>query len=404
MFAYGPFGVTVDSAKPNGAAINLTSPQHGNNSWLIADRLIVGADGWGALTTSGAGPNQIGNFESRVMQLKVAQNPGSVGTVTLNGESKADLQSLEAGLGGDAYINVNGSSKIIVDSNVALGALAETGSATLNINGGELSAANITALNGTTTTVTTSGKILLKQGGDFSMGGSLAHPATLNVQSSSQLTGEGDAAGTQLLAGVSGKAVVNVNSGGQVAVQQIAVGRHTGNASTFTVTGGSSFTNSDVLIVHPGAMLTAAAGGLVQVQDTAVINGTVDVLDGKMTIGAVGSPGTLGTVTVAGGTLLGRGTIKGNLIAKKGVFPDGQVLGVRIKPGASPCALTVDGGGSLEPDSVLEMEIGGLAAGTEVRPASSPRARSHSTAFSTWLSSTLAAVSNCQKSASSLRF
>lgn len=365
LVAYGVFGVTVDSAIPNGGAINLTSPRNGNNSWLFADRIVIGADGWGALTASGPGSSQIGNFQSRVTQMSVAQNPGSIGSVTINDESKADLKSLEAGLGGDAYINVNGSSKIIVDNNVTLGALAETGSATFNINGGELSAANITARNATMTTVSTSGKILLKQGGVFSMGGSPAHPAKLDVQSSSQFTGEGDAVGTQLLAGALGKAIVNVNSGGKVAVQNISVGRNTGNASTFTVTGSNSFTNSDGLTVHPGATLTAAAGALVQVQKEAVINGTVDVLGGTMTIGAIGTPSTLGAVTVAGGTLMGSGTIKGNLIAKKGVFPDGRVTGARIKSGNSPGTLTIEGDAVLEAGSILEVEIGGLTPGTQ---------------------------------------
>jgi hypothetical protein len=243
--------------------------------------------------------------------------------------------------------------------------LGTSGSTTFTIDNAQVTAAEIVALTGTTTTLKNNGKLLLKAGGVLSTGGSVAQPATLNVESSGQLTGEGDAAGTQLLAGVSGKAIVNVNSGGQVAVQHIAVGRHTGNASTFTVTGGSSFTNSDALTVHPGATLTAAASGLVQVQKTAIINGTVDVLGGVMTVGALGGPATIGAVTVnPGGQLAGSGTIKGNLIAKDpSGFP--HITGARIKTGNSPGILTVEGNVSLETGSILELEVGGLTAGTE---------------------------------------
>jgi hypothetical protein len=65
------------------------------------------------------------------------------------------------------------------------------------------------------------------------------------------------------------------------------------------------------------------------------------------------------------GRLAGRGTIKGNLFANN-PFPN--VTG-QYKPlvaiGTSPGLLTVEGDVVLGPDTILEMEIGGLAAGIE---------------------------------------
>lgn len=361
----GRFGVRIDSKQSNGASMTISaSPEPGLNSHLYTGRISIGIDGWGSLTVDGRRAF-VGGLVSGLPEMKVAENAHSHGSVQVTQGGELHLRKLDAGIGGEAHLTVASMSEVEVGGDITLGSAAGSDSTTLTIDNSKTTAANFTAFANVTTTLSNSGKFFLKPGGRFAVRGNDANPAKLNIQGGAQLMVEGNDANSLLQVGALGKAIGNINSGGQVDIESIVVGGSGNNASTLSISGSNSFTNSAFLTVNKGATLTVADSGLAQVQIGAGINGTVDVLGGKMTIGAIGTPSTPGAVTVAGGTLIGSGKIKGNLIAKKGVFPDGHVTGARITPGNSPGTLTIEGNATLETGSVLEVEIGGLLPGTQ---------------------------------------
>jgi hypothetical protein len=202
------------------------------------------------------------------------------------------------------------------------------------------------------------------------MGGSNANPATLNIQTAGELSGQDGATGTQLFAGSEGKAVVNVNSGGKIQIDEIAVGRFGpgANASQMNVSGGTSLVKANSFVVHKIATLTAADSGHIDVASAVEVNGVADVRGGIMRIGdpSSGPVAPLGAVTVyPNGRLAGSGTIKGNLFANN-PFPNLEgVYKPLIALGNSPGLLTVEGNVALDAGTVIELEIGGLAPGTQ---------------------------------------
>lgn len=365
--------VVIDATAENNAIVEISGVGD-SPSRLKAAKTIVGELGYGKLMISG-GARIAALDGSNFGVLQVAAEPGSHGKLTVSDHAEVRIVNFNAsatdGQGGVADVDVLSQGKIDATTVVTLGSSSETGNVEFDISdGGQLIAKEVNALNKSATTVSNAGKILLKSNGKLLMGGSAAHPATLTIESGGELTAQGGATLTQFRPGFHGKAIVNVNSGGIVDVEHIEVGsagQQAVGGTQVTISGASSLISaSNSLIVHPGATVTAAADGRIHVQNAAAINGTVDVLAGSMQIGPiVGGP--VGEVSVfPGGTLSGRGLIKGKLHVQGGVDAfTGRITGGRIQPGNSPGTLTIEGDLIVEENTIIELEIGGLVADAE---------------------------------------
>jgi T5SS/PEP-CTERM-associated repeat protein len=403
----------IDATVRDNAVISISGTAQ-QPSFLSSPLTIVGELGYGQLSVNAAGRVGISDLDRGDLRIAVTRTShgivsvsdgGIVGVVNLHAASVA-------GEGGDADIDITSTGKIDATGQVILGPQSGVGSADVKIDNGMLHGKQIDMHHMSTTTVSNSGKVLLKSSGALSMGGSADRPATLNVQSSAQLTAEDGATGTHLVAGATGKAIVNVNSGGKINVHQVTVastgtqvtttgnesfiqaGRVNVNGGTLTADAGSLIASTSVLpnslsigggtleikggsslVVQGGMNITSGSatflgGGAGDVAKSVHVNGTIDVLSGKMQIGngAGGPPAAPSAVTVfPSGLLSGSGTIKGDLYAlDPKSFPN--VTGQRFpltKLGNSPGMLTVEGNVVLELDTILQVEIGGLAAGTQ---------------------------------------
>ena len=133
------------------------------------------------------------------------------------------------------------------------------------------------------------------------------------------------------------------------------------------MTGGSSIVNANSLIVHPGATLKAAGSAQVIVSNSANVNGTVDVLGGVMLVGEVPPSGTIqsGALTVTPGGILDRQRHDQGQSHRQESQRLSERPGAWIKLGNSPGLLTVEGDATIESGSMIEMEVGGLSAGTQ---------------------------------------
>lgn len=328
---------------------------------LIESSLIaVGESGYGTLTVSSGG--LVRGLNGGPLELRIGMESGH-GKLDLT-DGQVTTESLD--VGGTSEINVSGAS-VVKAPTLNLGAINATGTIGFTLNGSsQLETHMLTALNGTTTTLSgATAKIVLDESGNFTLGGSADKTATLNVQAGAI---EGPKA--TLSAGNKGKAIVNVTGAGSIQVQQIIVGHISSNVvggSQFTATGNTTSTGANSITVHKGATLTAASGAQVAALNTATINGTVSVTGGSMPVGDFSEIPTveLGAVTVGpNGVLNGSGKIVGDLYGKF----DGTVTGKRhpaVGAGTSPGILTVEGNVDLDAGTVLEMEIGGPTPGTQ---------------------------------------
>ena len=116
-----------------------------------------------------------------------------------------------------------------------------------------------------------------------------------------------------------------------------------GNSGTFNLAGSAlsgSLTNSGTLNVSGNA---SAGGGIQQ-------SGGLTNVPAGQTLGAGGTG-----LVLAGGTLMGSGTISGNVNNSAGT----------VAPGASPGILTINGDYTQGPSGVLAVDVGGTIAGSE---------------------------------------
>ena len=359
--------ISIDSASQNQATALVTGSGGNTKSILTAPTIVVGESGYGQLTVESTG--EIGESGDPIF-LRLSQDSGSHGKLIVQSDGEAHLKDLEIGQGSSAEIEVKSNGKIDVSGSATLGSISEAGTTTVTIDGGMLVGSDISALSKSTTTVSNSGKLWLKPAGSLRMSGTNANPATLNIQSAAELTGQDGVTGVHLFAGAAGKAVVNVTAGGKVQLDQIVVGRlgAGANQSQMTVSGNASLVKSNSLLVHNQATLTVVGGGQVDVANAVEVNGLVDVRGGTMRIGdpSAGPAAPLGAVTVyPNGRLGGSGSIKGNLFANN-PFPNLEgVYKPLVALGSSPGLLVVEGDAALGAGTVLEMEIGGKSPGTQ---------------------------------------
>lgn len=355
-------GVALDSAVSNGASLTLKHQGADGASRLLSNRIVIGDAGWGSLDLQDQAELKARN-EGEAASLYVALKSSSHGGLHLNTGSKVTVQNFEVGRG-TAEVSVSSDSTLRVDQSMSLGSQADGGSLQMTVDAATINAKNVTLYRNASVTISNGGHFQLKPSGAMVMGGAAMSPAQLAIHGG-ELIYDGNPTNTQLLVGQIGPASLMVDSGGHVELENIALGHGSGNvAVTATVSGANSFINSATLNVHRGATLTASGGGQVQAQAAAGINGTVNVMGGMMLVGPISAgDGLVGEVTVLpGGRLGGAGTIQGRLRVKGGVDGfTGRVTGGRVKPGNSPGTLNVEGDLIVEDNTVLELEIGGLA-------------------------------------------
>jgi hypothetical protein len=116
-------------------------------------------------------------------------------------------------------------------------------------------------------------------------------------------------------------------------------GSYTLAAGTYNL-GGTTTIASSTTVTASGATINAAGG-------TMNVSGTFSVLGGSVSVGTLN--------VLAGGTLAGTATIVGNVNNSAGT----------VSPGASPGILTINGNYVQGASGTLNMDIGGLIAGSE---------------------------------------
>jgi hypothetical protein len=138
-----------------------------------------------------------------------------------------------------------------------------------------------------------------------------------------------------------------------------------GPSGRVRIEGDSAELTADTIDIGSGIAGLEVLNGAHATANTAKINGILIVSqDGSLTLGSTPALAPLRTVQVnPGGLLYGNGRLFGNLIVKKG--GENQFRGGVFKPGNSPGTFTVEGDVTIEEGGVLEMEIGGLAAGSQ---------------------------------------
>lgn len=104
---------------------------------------------------------------------------------------------------------------------------------------------------------------------------------------------------------------------------------------------------------HLGRLTISNDGGVAIISDAPVTADSARMTDGRLAIG-VGSTFVTSTLTIDGGSLLGLGTIDGNVVNNTG----------RITPGTSPGTLTIEGDYTQNGGTVV-LEISGTAPGTQ---------------------------------------
>jgi T5SS/PEP-CTERM-associated repeat protein len=202
----------------------------------------------------------------------------------------------------------------------------------------------------------------------YNVGGSLAvSAATLNVQSghltqsvspSSQSIAVGNAGTLNIAAGAvvdssDGNATIGTSAGATAAVSVTGAGSQWKNVRNVTL--GRAGGNSTLSVKNQATMqvnraLTVLPGNIVDVgvDPTPTNNGFLNIGEP-----AAAAPGTVRVG--AGGTLTSGSAINGHLVNDAGT----------VRPGNSPGILTINGNFSQSAAGTLEIEVGGLAAGTQ---------------------------------------
>jgi len=129
------------------------------------------------------------------------------------------------------------------------------------------------------------------------------------------------------------------SGGSQPAFNNAGTVSRTINTGTFTFEG-VAFSNSGTVSAQTGTL--AFSGGYLQTAGATILAG-----------GAISMSGS--SLTLQSGVLSGAGTITGSLVNNGG----------QVSPGASPGILSITGGYTQTPAGVLNIEIGGVTAGTQ---------------------------------------
>ncbi|MCP4765042.1 MAG: hypothetical protein GY875_02110 [Gammaproteobacteria bacterium] len=292
----------------NGGALNIL----GDNS------LVTLRNGTANINSGGSVETQIFNVASTANSSATVNLDGATTRVHVTGGGTLDNEYELEDWGG--WLTIGGPSG-------STGVINMTNGAQINIDTGTGFAAD--------------GSII--EGSGFGLGGNSAigfgGTGTLNVESGSLVTVSGGEKWVAIGNG-NGSGIVNVNSGGQVIIEN--TGLSSVNMAT-NVDSGTSILNVDGLtsLFDGGGTLYVGVDGALANTAKADINlsngGTV-----KANNIAVGS----------GGTIAGTGTLDGNVILNNGT----------IAIGNSPGTINIDGNFEMI-DGILEIEVAGLGAG-----------------------------------------
>ena len=340
--------------------------------------------GTGAVTI-GLALNNTGTVDVQAGTLTLSGGGTSSGTFDLEDSAVLAISGTYNLLDGAAVID-SGTMQLNFFSNLVVAGAASV--QTLTVNGGtvnitgSLTAQDLT-LNGTLTgpgDATIDGSFIFT-GGNLSGTGNtfLEGNSTLSGGTLTDRTVNNDGTATFLNGGitVSGNGIWNNDAGGTTILQAGAsLGNFfTGpnaafnNAGLLETTGGGTETigipliNTDTGTVQIQARTTLSLGffpGPFQTSGTVIIaaNGTFQVGNYTQTAGSTTVDGTLslsgGAVSVNGGVLNGAGTINGNV-----------VNAAVVTPGDSPGILRINGNYTQTADGTLNIEIGGLTAGSQ---------------------------------------
>ena len=282
--------------------------------------IATGVDGTGTLAISNAGTVTDNTTE-------IGQNPGSNGTVTVDGKGSSLTSTGDTTVGdaGNGALNI-ANEGTVSDANTTIGNQpGSSGTATIDGTGSKLNSTGDTTVGGGGT-----GTLNATNGGTISDANT-----TIGNQPGSSGMATIDGTGSKLnstgdtTVGGGGTGALNITNGGTVNDTNGTVGNRPGSSGTATVDGnGSQWNNSGTLDVGPGGP---------SVVD--VTNGGSVTADGGTTVEPLGTMGGNGTITTP--TLANNGT----------VAPAG--------PNNTPGTLTINGNYQQGPGGVLDSEVGG---------------------------------------------
>ncbi len=346
-----------------------------NNTWAHSVDVFAGASGNGHLTIESTGhvSNNGNGF--------VAYNPGSTGTVTVNGGTWTSDHYIMVGASGTGTLIINSGGNV---SNLTDGYIAyQVGSnGTVNITGGTWSnSVDIFTGYSGTGNLTIGPGATVSNGGNGFIGYGSSGSGTVTVNSGTWTSAH------DIGVGASGSGTLNINSGGNVSNLGAAyIAYQGGSSGTVNITGGT-WDSSNGLFVGTGGSgnLNVGAGGLVSnggngfiaystgSTGTATVtggtwnnafdfivgrlgNGTLNIATGGSVTNVIGRiaefSGSSGTVSVTGGTwsnsdtlLVGQGGSGSLSIGTAGTVSTPEVL-----VGADSTAsgtVNLNGGGSL---------------------------------------------------------
>jgi T5SS/PEP-CTERM-associated repeat protein len=316
----------------------------------VAHLIFIGDTGTGTLTVEAGGAvSDTNGFIGYLL--------GSTGTVTVTGAGSTwTSNSIIVGDKGDGTLTVEAGGMV-------------TGGGSIGVDFDSTSTVTVTGAgstwtgNGIDVGINGDGTLTVADGGTASTSKIARIANNSDSNGTATVTGAGSTwtNSKTLLVGEFGTAALNIEDGGAVSNTIGSIGDRPGSTSTVTVTGaGSTWTNSSGLYVG-GGDLEAGGTGSLSVLDSGLVEvtGTLKIWNPGSTITLNG--GSIKATTIAGGTFFD--FLAGTLSVESflgTLVQDGGTLA----PGISPGITTVSADYNLNAGS-LEIEIGGLTAGTE---------------------------------------
>ena len=329
------------------------------SAWTISNDLLVGNSGSGILNIENGGA--VSNVSGTI-----GSSSGSTGTATIDGVGSTWTNSGELTVGdlGNGTLTIqNGAT--VSNSLASIGSMSgSTGAVTVD---------------GTGSTWTNSFNLLVGVAGtgtlDIQNGGTVTNTTgVVGVSNGSMGTATVDGAGSawtisnDLLVGNSGSGILNIENGGAVSNVSGTIGSSSGSTGTATIDGvGSTWQNTSGLYI--GGSDTAAGGtGSLNVQNNGLVEvdgelkvweaGTVNLLGGTLDVTTLDLTEIGSTFNMTGGRLVVE-NVDGDLTNQGGTLAPGQLSGT-----PSPGTTTINGDYDQQ-SGALEVELGGLIAGTE---------------------------------------
>ncbi len=305
-------------------------------------------------------------------KLTVGAYAGSDGTLEVlgSGTSLEVGTTLEIGRGGSGQMTVSG---LVITPEVLVGSNSGTNLLRLTGSGSTMTVADRVRLG-----KSGNGQLTIQQGAQLVLTSAWVEPNPSEVGLCEVSSGYGtgtvtvDGSGSALrgvnaflAVGLTGKGNLKVTAGGAVDFSAISIFGGQNQSSTGSISGeGSVVQARDSVVIGnafpgPGSdEVTVSAGGLLNSKADFHVGptGTLRLSGGSCVVGQTAEAPIPGTALVAN---FGKFYLGGKLIGSVLVRPGGQFL-----PGSSPGHAAVEGNVTLAAGTTLEMELGGLGAGT----------------------------------------